>query len=526
MIMNHLKIAWRNLVKNKISPLVFFLISFIIVAGPNNIARAQDTLINVAYKGKLDSIHSNILQQTRLVQVFIPPGYTPGSTDKYDVLYVLDGSDYNMGLISNIQRFIQGDDYMPPTIIVSVMAIDRSMELTPIPDKSWDAPSGGGDKFLGFIANELIPYINKTYPSNGVNTLWGHSLGGMFTMYALLKQPTAFKSYILSDPSLWWGNGYVPKMAVSKLPALAGLHITLFIGARQGPSFYQFKIDTMEMILKKLAPADLTWKLNTFPYETHSSVRLKDTYDGLKFTYSGYTNGIGFDPMDGLILKDKPFELWYGSDDTTRVYYTLDGTVPTELSAKVQREITVTGAANVTYKRFTNRSSYDKTATGSFIEEKMMSPVSKPTKSEPGGFNYAYYEGDWDKWPDIRGLKPLKTGIANKGFEASLPRKNNYALVIDGFLETKEDGYYIFYVQAGKGSKLYIGDKLLIQWDDDRAIRSFLVPLSKGFYPLRMEYLDKKGDFKWLLYHLTPSIINTNDPVAIPLEAQYGVSKK
>jgi predicted alpha/beta superfamily hydrolase len=436
------------MINNMMRPLLFLLILFVTVGCLDDVAHAQDTLLNVSYKGKLDSVHSNILKQTRLIQVFVPPGYTPGSTVKYDLLYVLDGSDYNISLISNIQRFIQGVDYMPPTIIVSVMAIDRSMELTPIPDKVWDAPSGGGDKFLGFLTNELIPYVNKTYPSNGVNTLWGHSLGGMFTMYALLKEPTAFKSYILSDPSLWWGNGYVPKMAISRLPALAGLHITLFIGARQGPSFYQFKIDTMEMVLKKFAPADLAWKLNTFPYETHSSVRLKDTYDGLKFTYSGYTTGIGFDPMDGLISKNKPFKLWYNNDDTTRVYYTLDGTVPTESSAKAQRVITVTGASEVTYKRFTNRSSYDKTVKGSFVAGEMMHPISKPKDSEPGGFKYAYYEGNWDKWPDLKGLKPLQTGIANKGFEASLPRKNNFALVIDGFLETKEEGYYIFYIDT------------------------------------------------------------------------------
>jgi predicted alpha/beta superfamily hydrolase len=67
------------------------------------------------------------------------------------------------------------------------------MELTPIPDKSWDAPSGEGHKFLGFLTTELIPYTNKSYPSNGINTLWGHSLGGMFTMYALLTEPAVFK---------------------------------------------------------------------------------------------------------------------------------------------------------------------------------------------------------------------------------------------------------------------------------------------------------------------------------------------
>jgi hypothetical protein len=209
--------------------------------------------------------------------------------------------------------------------------------------------------------------------------------------------------------------------------------------------------------------------------------------------------------MNGIILKDKPIKIWY-FDDTSRVYYTLDGTIPTELSEKAKPEIILTGAARVTFKRFTNRSSYDKTATGYFTAEKMPTPVSKSKNSKPGGFNYNYYEGDWVKWPDLKSLKPLKTGITDKDFDASsLPRKNNYALVIDGLLESKEEGYYIFILQAGKGSKLYLGDKLLIQWEDNDKppVYSFIVPLSRGFYPLRIEYFDKKENFKLLLHYLT-----------------------
>ena len=502
----------------------FFFSLFIIVASFLPIVKAQDTLLNVTFKGRLDSLNSDILKQKRFIQVFIPPGYKAGSSDKYDVLYVLDGGNWTMSLITQIQHFIEGQGHMPPTIIVSVMGIDRNIELTPTHLKSWEAPTGGADKFLGFIKNELIPYINKTYPSNGVNTLWGHSLGGMFVIYALLNEPTTFKSYIAGDPSVWWDDCYVPKMAARKLPALGDLNTTLFIGAREGPSIHGLRVDTMDIVLKKMAPAGLNWKLLTYPDETHSSVRLKATYDGLKFTYAGYTSRIAFDPMNGIVLKDKPFKLFYNDDDTTRVYYTVDGTAPTESSAKVQSELTLTGPARVTYKRFTNRSAYDKITTGNFTTEKMLLPVSRPKNSNPGGFNYTYYEGDWDKLPDLKSLKPLKTGIADKDFHAGdLPRKKNYALVVDGFLEAKEDGYYIFYLQANKGSKLYIGDKLIVQWADNFSgpYYSYLLPLSKGFYPVRIEYFDKKENFNMQLYYLTPGIMASKDPIPVPFDVRY-----
>ena len=490
------------------------------------VVKAQDTVLTVTYKGKLDSINSGILKQKRFIQVFTPPGYKAGSAEKYDVLYVLDGGNWNTGLIRETQHFLEGEAYMPPTIIVSVMGIDRNIELTPTHLKSWQAPTGGADNFLGFIKNELIPYVNKSYPSNGVNTLWGHSLGGMFVVYTLLNEPATFKSYIAVDPSLWWDDCYVPKMAAGKLPALAGLSATLFISGREGPDFHGMRIDTMETILKKMAPANLKWKVLAYPDETHSSVRLKSIYDGLKFTYTGYTDAIEFHPMNGIVLKDKPIKIWY-FDDTTKVRYTLDGTAPTTWSAKVQPEVTLTGPATVTYKRFTNRSTYDKTATGNFITEKILSPVSTPKNSKPGGFNYAYYEGDWDKWPDVKNLKPAKTGVINSDFDpGKLPRKNNFALVIDGLLEAKEEGYYMFLLNADKDSKLYLGNRLLIQWDGNykRRTYSYILPLKKGFYPYRIEYLHKNEDFKLKFTYLTPGIMNTKDPIPIPLEVQY--SKK
>lgn len=499
-----------------------FLILLIAAGSLANTAGAQDTVLNMSNRGRLDSLNSGILKQKRFIQVFTPPGYKPGSTNKYDVLYVLDGGNWNTGLVSQIQQFVAGEGHIPPTIIVSVMGIDRNVELTPTHLENWKG-SGGGDNFLGFITKELIPYINKTYPSNGDNTIWGHSLSGMFVIYAMLNEPTVFKSYIAVDPSLWWDNCLVPKMAAAKLPALGDLNATLYISGREGPDFHGMRVDTMDIVLKEVAPAGLKWKVVAYPGETHSSIRLKTTYDGLRFTYAGLTSDIQFAPMNGIVLKDKPIKIWY-FDDIARMHYTLDGTMPTELSAKVEREIPLNSAGRVTYKRFTNRSRYDKVVTGDFTIGEMPKPASKPENSKPGGFNYTYYEGDWDKWPDTKNLKPVKTGITDKDFDIDkLPRKNNYALVIDGFLEAKEEGYYLFLFDADKKSKLYLGDKLLMEWDGNYSLRTYtyILPLSKGFYPFRVEYFHKKEDFKLQLSYLTPGTMNTKNPISIPLEVQY-----
>lgn len=484
--------------------------------------KAQDTVIKVLDIERLDSLNSDILKEKRLFQVFMPENYKPGSTNKYDVLYVLDGGNWNTGLITKVQRFLQGESYMPPTIIVSVMGIDRNKDLTPTHLNDWKT-SGGAAKFLSFIKDELIPHINKEYPSNGDNTLWGHSLGGLFVINALLNEPQTFKSYIAVDPSLWWDNEYIQKIAKEKLPALTGLNVTLFISGREGADGEGMKIASMDTVLNKLAPAGLTWKHINYPEETHSSVRLKSIYDGLKFSYGWHNGLIEFHPMSGIILKDKPINIWYFGD-TAKAYYTIDGTEPAVVSAKVQQEITITKPAKFTVKQFTNRARYDKVKIGDFTTEKTLSPISKQNDIQPGGFHYAYYEGKWDSTINFKSLKPQQEGIINADFDLDkLPRKNNFSLLIDGLLEAKEDGYYIFILDADKGSKLYLDNQLLIKWEGSYSNRtySYILPLKKGFYPLRLEYLHKNEDFKLRLSYLTPGIMNTKNPIPIPLDLQY-----
>ena len=274
-------------------------------------------------------------------------------------------------------------------------------------------------------------------------------------MYALLNEPEIFKSYIAVDPSFWWDDLLVTKMAVSKLPSLKD-EITLFISGREGPDLNGMKIDSMEVVLKQKAPANLKWKLLVYPDETHASIRLKSIYDRLKLTYAGLTSEIQFHPMNGIVLKDSAYKIFY-FDDTTRLHYTTDGSIPATSSPVVKRELTLNGEATVTFKRFTNRGKYDKVTTGVFTVGKMLPPDRKQKNLQNGGLSYAYYEGEWKAWPDLKNEKPVMTGITDENFDIDkLPRKNNYALVLDGFLESKEEGYYIFFLEADKDSRLYL----------------------------------------------------------------------
>ncbi|MFI5138033.1 MAG: alpha/beta hydrolase-fold protein [Sphingobacteriales bacterium] len=496
---------------------VLLMLPVIIICSLFGIVSAQDL------PGKMDSILSEILNEKRFIRVVLPEKYKAGAKEKYDVLYVLDG-DWNTKTMTDIQRFIEGEAYMPPTIIVGVINVDRDRDLTPT-HVADNKTSGGAGKFLGFIKNELIPYVDKNYPTNGDNAIFGHSYGGLFVMYALLNEPQVFKSYIAADPSFWWDKNCMNKVAADKLPGLANLNKTLYISGREGEPYKGMGIVSMDSILKIKAPAGFNWKDQAYPDETHGSVRLKSMYDGLKFTYAGFSGkGPEFHPMNGTLLKDKPVKIWY-FNDPSKVRYTTDGTGPSPSSNKMEAELTLTGPAKLSVKQFSNRDRYDKTTIGDFKVGIPLPALSKVKNIVPGGFHYAYYEGTWDKLPDFTKLKPVQWGATDKNFDINkLPRQDNFALLIDGWMEIKEEGYYVFGLSSDDGSKFYLNDELILNDDGlhgSDAIKSYILPLQKGFYPFRLEYFQKDGGRDLKLVYITPSALSSKNPMPIPLELQY-----
>ncbi|OMP76279.1 alpha/beta hydrolase-fold protein [[Flexibacter] sp. ATCC 35208] len=480
----------------KVRILIF---AILIIAGG---VQAQDTVRRIYTGNRIDSIYSTILQQERLIQVFTPQDYKPGSNTQYDVLYVLDGGNWNTGLINNVQRFIEGEGSVPPTIVVSVLGIDRNKDLTPTHVEDWPT-SGGGNNFLHFLKDELIPYINKNYPSNGDNTLWGHSLGGLFVINALLTAPEVFKSYIAADPSLWWDHGYIPKIAPEKLTALAGSNHTLFISGRLGKEAEAMKVTDIDTILHQKAPAGLTWKVIQYTDETHSSIRLKSTYDGLKFTFGWNKNNIDFHPMNGMVVKGQPINVW-SFGDTTNMRYTLDGTTPAISSPAMKGIVNIDDAAKLTIRQFTNRARYDKVKSGVFTTGKPLKATAK------GGAetSYKYYEEDQKK-PKLEGI------IKDK---LTLPRKNDFNLEVNGWMEAKEAGYYVFVFNADTDSQFYLNGQELICWKGSYSefTYTYIVPLEKGYYPYRINYIHHNADFGLKLAYLPPSSLKQINPVSLP----------
>ncbi|HZZ75268.1 MAG TPA: alpha/beta hydrolase-fold protein [Puia sp.] len=161
--------------------------------------------------GVVDRIRSVELGESRILNIYLPDGYSPDSSRTYPVIYLLDGS-YNEDFIhvAGIVQFLNMIEAMPESIVVGIANVDRRRDFT-FPtgiekDKKAYPTTGSSARFISFMEKELEPYIREKYRTNHVKTIIGQSLGGLLAIEILLEKPYLFDNYIIVSPSLWWNN--------------------------------------------------------------------------------------------------------------------------------------------------------------------------------------------------------------------------------------------------------------------------------------------------------------------------------
>lgn len=81
----------------------------------------------------------------------------------------------------------------------------------------------------------------------------------------------------------------------------------------------------------------------------------------------------------------------------------------------------------------------------------------------------------------------------------------------------------MFILENGEEANLYLDNRLLMRMTDANSrLCTYLVPLTKGFYPLRLESFHKNEGYKLKLSYLTPGNMHTKNGIPIPLNLQYG----
>lgn len=455
------------------------------------------TLHAQEWPGVKDSLYSKAIGEMRRFQVVVPKDYVAGSSAKYEVLYMPDGEWY-MEQIPFIYNFTVNAHFAPSNIFVLIpnTYVDgvnlRGRDYSPTRDQA-DSLSGGADNYHRFLKDELIPYIESKYPaSKQERTLVGSSFSGLFALYAFFKDPDLFISVVASDPNVHYGNFHVARMAAEKLPGFSKVKSTLFFAGLQVSSrgMGNFQLDS---IMRAHAPKGLRWKYVEYEDETHYSVQHKAFYDGFRFSHLGYTNeAVGIHPMAGILNQGMPLRLLVVTNPQ-HLRYTTDGTEPTIDSPPLKENIEIHGPGIVNMRSFPHRDSDIKTHEVRYPAGPLKLERSAAKKAE---LKYAVYEGKWTSLPDTRKLKPVQAGTVTPSFQlGQLTVKEDAAYVVQGTVQIDEPGYYVFVMFSGDQGVVTFGGKKFLdgpEYTNSQTGRSYVLPLEKGIYPIRVECFRKR----------------------------------
>jgi len=244
--------------------------------------------------GKYETIASTVLNEKRQLMVSLPDNYDTDNFS-YPVLYFTDAKQQFQSMASTVQ-FLAENDVIPPMIIVGIVTSEnRTRDLTPRLSKealekpSWysDQNPGGADKFIEFLEVELMPYINEHYRTADFNVFSGHSLGGLFSIHALLNKPNLFDGYMAVSPSLWWDNERLVSDAKHLLEEkkLPNKRIFLSKGSEEGPmdTTYKSLVSLLELHKSNYVTSQ------KFPEENHLTIVFKAHYHGLKAIFNEWS---------------------------------------------------------------------------------------------------------------------------------------------------------------------------------------------------------------------------------------------
>lgn len=269
-------------------------------------AQEQKTNIEQITIGTIMSVDSEILDEERYIQIYLPSSYESTQNTRYPVLYLLDG-ETQFNHVTSIVDFLSGVYRIPPMIVIGVSNTDRMRDMTiPTEETEMVMPhpfgaagdslrlpnahtAGGADNFMKFLTKELAPKIEREYRTAPFRLLVGHSLAGLFTIHIFMTSPQSFDAYLVMSPSLAWDSRSLIHRAQTSLESFQLDSHFLYMTA--GENELDSMVDNLRVFAAKIDnanPKGLHWWHRVMPDESHPSVVHRTVYDGLEVIFEPY----------------------------------------------------------------------------------------------------------------------------------------------------------------------------------------------------------------------------------------------
>ena len=159
----------------------------------------------------------------------------------------------------------------------------RAMDYTPTPG----GPKGSGDgaKFLNFLRTELIPFMETNYGGDPARRiLGGHSLGGLFTLYAMFSDPSLFWGYLAGSPAIPWDNNFIVRQEEEFAKSHKDLPVRLYFAVGGAEPLVTPDVSFMQSLAARNY-SGLHWDARVIEAERHSGVKPEFYNRGLRFLF-------------------------------------------------------------------------------------------------------------------------------------------------------------------------------------------------------------------------------------------------
>ena len=239
--------------------------------------------------GEVHTIHSVILQEDRILNIYTPEGFD--TLQNLPVIYLLDGSiNEDFIHVCGLVQFFHLMYGMPPCIVVGIANVDRKRDFTfhtDLAELTDKYPTvGHSEPFIRFLSEELQPYVREHFNTGDTNMLIGQSLGGLLATEILLKQPDLFTHYFIVSPSLWWDNESLQRRFAELSTTLQNKHLFIFISVGKDEDRIMVReARTLHKQLRSLHGNKLDLYYHPMSGENHATVLHSSLYEGLKILF-------------------------------------------------------------------------------------------------------------------------------------------------------------------------------------------------------------------------------------------------
>src|SRR5687767_15085018 len=171
---------------------VFMFFLFVSVYPFGNAVAEDDKVVSVGFSR---TIRSEVLKEDRVINVYLPQSYKNSQHyRRYPVLYIRDGGKFFHSFTGVVEQLTSdATPHAPQMIVVAILETDRVRDSSAThslkgftgKDETDYNSSGGGGKFLRFLEEELVPYVDKNFSTSTYRIYCGYSFTGLSVIDAL-----------------------------------------------------------------------------------------------------------------------------------------------------------------------------------------------------------------------------------------------------------------------------------------------------------------------------------------------------